>query len=543
MHFCWPEQFRSHDLDTGGGSAFLETAVDATKHFVESTARERERMALKVRQSALRLLKEEFEQGAKNSGEETQPDTQKQKQLLAKLEYMSEELIGRDTKLLALLSPHREKAPTDCDKANTAFKKWLEKGVRGWETAKYENIIIGLTEGVNEHKKAACSPNYHILLAWIEELQQEPNHSQTHQDNHSQENERMVALFYNALSKSDPSLNTIRLHGALGSLLIILHQDFFQGLRHIEHAIKLTKHYQTQLMSRQSLRKLASDKTNHKKNPCSDKQYDEQLCSDQLYELMVNSQIYHELLYAQFVPLSPIPIPGHIHEVSDLDVLTWERRSLNFSEGKSLLEGIASREFTNTVPYRLKEIIKSEELKIEGNQYKDEIHKELSHLYDAMKQNEHKPNESPCSDMAEGPSHEHKRQKKEVCESIAKIRGHIRAHLAEAVGIEEAEERVKELYARYISDPEKTGNLGPDILSTYGMLLAIKNMGKPCPARGVILDRADALIREAIELISLQRRQEGGTKKTEEKIEQDLNRLRVERYTKYHNFTTTLGCT
>jgi hypothetical protein len=280
---------------------------------------------------------------------------------------------------------------------------------------------------------------------------------------------------------------------------IYFEANYEWGLHEIEQSLAIANEHEANLTRLENLPQLSSRGN---------------LASQQIVR-MTYAQKYFRILFAQHMAVSPVLIPADPTYVSNSDVLGWERKYLRARTGISVLETILVHGVDETLKQDVKKTIESLKRAPEGKHLKEVIGA-LTELQKLLGEASRKggtdtKNGQPCGDdLREEPSHEHKRVNAKVCDRVAKIRSHIRSHLSQSAGLVKAEHYIKPLYEEYKSsksqrlaeDKDSPASLAPDILSTFGLVLINRHMNEHCPSRARLIREADALFREAIELLN-----------------------------------------
>jgi predicted acylesterase/phospholipase RssA len=510
--WCWPSQFRSHDLDSGGGSAFLEVLTGTTKEFVEQTAKTREKHLSEIRQAVLRMVREES----------IYPDNVGS--IPANLASIKEGL-ELDNELLNLYETAQMTAspPKTCMNAIQTLPRWIEGKLSSWKSGKdtTKDILPDLVNGLKEKwfPDAKCSPYYYFLQTIPIQFQ----------SNISDQPEQFITILQQGIRDADPRINLMLLHHFLGFHLINYFSDFNRGLKHIKHAIEMARMHENNL---KRMRPVGNE---------------DSLKIKKQIERMLLFQRYNQLALAQYIPLAPTAQAADIRDVADDEVLRWERKNFPYRDGVSILEIILDRglDSDSNVKNQLNALSESLERRMRGKSQADRIFQGIEDLRTLSNK---EVSLEPCGDKEANQLHAiHRRVHAQYCDLVQLIRKNIRMYLAESAGLIEAGEHSRLLHAEYLEFIEnKEGSrsgkeadtrkkdyfnyIGPEILATHGFVMLSRNMETPCPARETAVRGADALFLQAIEDFKTLVGEKPGLD------------LTLKRFEKYHSFAQGLTC-
>lgn len=515
--FCWPDEFRAHDLESGGGSAFLQTVTQITNRFVATAIRERERLVDRIRDVALDKLDQE------NLIWEFRPGP-----IREWIENIFKGIVKEDDQLQQLYDTERQHLHQDLPCKN-AFENLLE------DISSDEEILTVRNKLRAKLRSVDCQPNYFLLLGYVEEMiAKNTGHSV----------DIPISVYYSALHQSDPNLNQIHIHNALGPLLIHRKKNFIEGLAHIEQSIALTKSHEERLQTILSAGKLASA--------------DREKATGLLFSMRA-LRLYSTMLRDQYIPLSPIPIPGSVGVITNEAVLDWERTHLRYSQSESLLEVLESKELLEAkeIPASMHAHLRAAQKSLANFSVGIKHLSSIVRLLGAISAGSHVQTDSTTPPLTElrlttpletcSIASPQKDQNAMTLGNIIKlVRCHIRAHLAESAGIFEGEQRMKIAYSRYLAcesakpsggsmefDCELYRTVGQDVLATYGLYRMIRSADARCPTRGRILLEAEEVISLAIARTATDRRLDHW---------RDLRAAMTDRFEAYKRIGTLLGC-
>jgi predicted acylesterase/phospholipase RssA len=520
-YWCWPDQFRSHDLDSGGGSAFLQRLADVTKDFVAKVAAQREEWKTQMKLEFAERMRMEYA---------VYPDDFTIDELrhtfdIAKL------FIDKDWKLESLYQEsglHKEMP--ECMRALTTLKNWLAASVeqisnepRPIPAEKLKNRLHDLKTTLmsGELKSASCAPHYFDLLALPYQIENAAHLFSPHsRGKKGPVSEHQLRLLLEGISTTSSHWNRMNFYPIIGDYLFTYEANFQEGLRYIERGIEAAVIHETTLRS-----------IRHKLSATGSELLAEQL------RRMQNAQSYYKVLYALYQPLSLFPIQADPSYVSEDSVRAWEQQHLRTRNGHGILEALTLSGPNRSLEEELDEVIRSKQSwgGLGGNKHLDLLGVELDKIHEILHSIDLQQNfQQPfCSNP-------HKKPLQDICDLIHEIRVHIRSYLAESSGLAKAKAFIESVH----SELEERGLrawLEPDVLSGYGFLLLVETIDEPCPKRARSVIKAQSLFAKALHLSDdnlAQADNQSGVDIAEKLAE----KLRNKRIKMYMNFASELEC-
>ena len=157
-YWCWPDQFRSNDLESGGGSAFLKTLDDVTSKFRTNAIQAREALFQEILLESAEIARQELRAFAGEKPEE------KNKALLNFLIELIKKPL-QETELYNILVEAKisPEASADCIQAFHDMKSQLQSAVQKWDKLSFDQTLIKLSDTLHAFPKATCFPEYHMI--------------------------------------------------------------------------------------------------------------------------------------------------------------------------------------------------------------------------------------------------------------------------------------------------------------------------------------------------------------------------------------------
>lgn len=339
-YWCWPDQFRANDLESGGGSAFLKSLSELTADFQKHAITERHKMFRGILENVRLLGRQEIHTGYKSSANVNGTA------LLITVNGMVDEasIKRRGSRLHEILKNAKLSSgpPDDCQKAYNELVEDLTRKVEDWKSTKdWHTVWDQLKPIIKIHFKAKCFPEYHLLIII-------PKLMDLDFDNPSKrELDKIAGLYEQALDSIRPELNPLVLHQQYGAFLTWYYGAQERGLEHLQISIDLAKE------TARTLRDILS----------SDTAQDATLRSNAQNKLrqMEYLRRVSTLHWVSFVLVSPVPIGGHTSKVTKEDIDRWEQTYLHDHNGRSLLDliGTAHGNYHDDYRTEFREQIKS----------------------------------------------------------------------------------------------------------------------------------------------------------------------------------------
>lgn len=522
QYFCWPSQFRSHDLDSGGGSAFLQTLTELTKDFLLASAKEREGLTRKIKSAAREALRQE----------DSNPEEEESVTIVRLLQDIAgtNRLIQEDSKLEQLYEEANlhSALPANCKQALVALSGFLTREVSPRDVSQEQMLMLSqildaLEQGLERValRPASCSPHYYTLKTF----------PYLYSKGGFDQSSKVISILLQGDRNADPRLSFVNYSPVLGMHLITFDQNFQQGLYRIkrgfneavEHEIRLVG-----LISRNILRE----------NENVRKQIDR----------MRNAQAYWKLMYALYVPMSPIEIAAEPSEILEQEIYDWEKKHIPNRDGDSLLEALLRDSSNSVLDDDMHQLLNPHILAAitSGNKELSAVAVKLCWLHQTLH-------------SARG----FKVSSKDSCGSrprdsitsistiIKDIRELIRSYLAGSAGLAEAERYLRSVHSLGSKvNPDFLNYLESDILSGHGFLTLIRHMGDACPLRAQNLQEAKELFARSLvaekTVLEFWRKEEANSTKTTEKIqakaEVEIQKQRLLRLQMYNEFVGGLQC-
>jgi predicted acylesterase/phospholipase RssA len=511
-YWCWPDQFRANDLESGGGSAFLRTLDDVTREFRDNAIKSREALFQEILLKSAEIARQELQTFSGDS------DKEKNETLLS---FLEKQLLPRDpgTRLHEILMDAKifPGPPPSCSQNLLLLEEALRDAIPNWKQLEFEQTRIRLNNMLNKYSEANCFPEYHVIRVFPEFLSLGSEGELKNRDLI-----HVVGLLQRGLNEVSPYLNPLFLHHYLGMLLSWYYPSPEQGLKQFKIAADLAQE------SAKSLRFLLD-------KPFGGEEGNRSRVLKTIGRLE-NFRNVQELSWAYVIVASPVPIAGTTSEVSDRDVLAWEQRYLRDHQGNSLLDLVVTEKPDNSLRTELDEQIDSLATIELGSSklvaYLCKLRAEIA-----------KPGKPLPLRSCVLPDNIHPIASGNGNIGTAGLvylaREEVRLKLSMRAGMREARKAIQFLYSEYVKhEGEGSANdqpsssitdLGPDILQVYGLLHLREAMQEVCPARSRTVGSAISMFRQAI-------------KKFEEVYKNDSAAAVIQTTRVYLDFVERLGC-